>query len=310
MLTPTRLRRRPAPADNSPHAKAGRAFQNQVMKQRRRTIITRALLVLVVIVSTLGIVAGFQKPLTIKHLQDQVAGLNKQVATLTAPVFPVDSAITPAQQATAQCAAYTDQASTNAITAVENGCGWNGQGVATPVGLPQFDPDPAHRAPVQNGYTTLPFTVQLMGVPGWMTYYVAIHQTSPTSAAVVGVPTPLNAKPTFVVSGCTSDSTAVNPATDSHVQAVDALVAGEPRYALPGRTLNFNGNGLSRAAASNEQLCAPQGNAQLVLATVTYHGPAAGSQIAVGLAFATTVISTGEVRVSAVGLNTAYTPQN
>jgi hypothetical protein len=303
------LRRASDPADQSHHARAGQRFHRQVTTTSRSRWIVRVLLALILAVGIIGIVAGFSKPVQMSLLERQVAADNAKIAALEAPKYPVDSVQAAAMKAVAQCDAFTDQVSTTAVAAVETDCGWNGQGVITPIGLPQFDPNRTLQPPVQNGFTALPFDVQLMGVSGMLTYYVPVQQTGPDTAAVAGIPVPLNTTPSFIVNGCAQDTSVEDPGANSRVQAVDALVAGEPRYALPGVSITFDGNGLTGAIASNETVCTANGNYQLVLATVTYNGPTQGAQIAVGLAFSTTVISTREVRIAAVGINAAYKPQ-
>ncbi len=301
------LRRANDPANPSDLARAGRRFHDRVMSERRRTIINRCGIVVLAALCAVALVAGLSKPLAVRQLQGEVAALKQKVAVLAAPGYPVASVKTIAMEAVAQCASYSDQASNTQVQTVEADCGWNGTAVAIPIGLPQFNENPTLMPAPRAGYTALPFVVQLMGSSNFLTYYVPVHQTSTGTAVVAGVPTPLNTPPSFVVNGCPG-ATAENASGNQRVQAVDAMVSGAARYTIPGVSITFNGSGLSGAVASDEQLCNPQGNTQLVLATVTFNGPTQGSQVAVGLAFNTTVIST-EVRITGVGLNAAYKPQ-
>lgn len=234
---------------------------------------------------------------------EQLSQTQQRLDEISKPVFPVNAIETQAYQAAYRCLSYTDQQPEAAITDLRSACGWNGSGVANLEDL-HFAPDASLRSAVtQNNYSVLPFVARFLGQDIWLPYWVPVQQTGPHTAKIAGMGVPLNSLPTFIVNGC-PQGTHLDDKSGA-IAAVEALVRGEPRYALPGHALNFNGNGLTNATASEAIVCEGPGDA-LVLATVTYNGPTPDAQFKAGYAFKTKKEQNGEIRISDVGLNVGY----
>ncbi|HEY2004636.1 MAG TPA: hypothetical protein VGH44_06000 [Candidatus Saccharimonadia bacterium] len=283
------------------------AFERYLRNSKRYRWTVIGLLVTLVLMNIGSAAAYLAQPKSIAKLQADNNRLKQQVAALTAPKYPVDTVRFAAYAAALNCVTYTDQAPQSQVSADEAACGWSGSGVANNDQL-VYDQDPGLTAPLTaSGLSALPFNAQFQGSSDWLRYWVPVQQHG-SRAQVAGTPVPLNSQPTFIQNGCATDTTQTASATAS-IQAVDQVVSGAQRFTVPGLTLAFNGNGLTGATADNETICHEQTGQYLTLvAKVTYKGPTAGAGLSVWYAFRTQVISTGETRVSDLGLYAGGTP--
>jgi len=283
------------------------AFERYLRNRKRFRWTIIGLLVALVLLNIGSARAYLAQPKSIAKLQADNNRLKQEMAVLTVPKFPVDTVRFAATATALTCATYTDQAPQSQVGAVEAACGWLGSGVANNDQL-VYDPNPDLTAPLTaGGFSALPFNAQFEGSSDWLRYWVPVQQHG-SRAQVAGMPVPLNSQPTFVQNGCSADTTQTSSASAS-MQAVDQVVSGAQRFTVPGLVLAFNGHGLTSATADSETVCQDQNiQYQTLVAKVAYKGPTAGAGLSVWYAFRTQVISTGETRVSAVGLYVGSTP--
>jgi hypothetical protein len=296
------------PALSRDHDQARQDHWDRWLRRRTAALVAAVLLAVVIVAAAIFVGVRGSAPANNEAAQNNaIAALKTHEAAANKPQFPTASAQGDAEKRAVLCTSYTDQASATQIAKVTAACGWDGNGVADPVsGTPFWDQSPQLAQVVTSGgYSALPFDVQLAGSTGWLTYWVPVKQSGQL-AQVAGVGAFLNYPPSFVINGCSADGSVQSD--DKRIQAVNGLVAGGQGYAMPGQTIPFNGNGLTGATAGNATVCQGSGPTRIVLAPVTYTGPTPGAHFTEGIAFRTVQISTGEIRVSAIGIDVSFQP--